>query len=189
MKLSDRYQYYILCEDAQMDSFINAFLKCNGISSRKRYTIPIPAGQGCGEAFVRRKLPTEIKMLHSKNYNNLAVIACTDADKLSVANREKMLIDEVKKEFPKWENKDEMLIVWIPKKEIETWIEFFKDPEVDEEMEFKHSGKPIECTDEARKMYKYCSGEVRYENALSSLTKAKDEFGRVCELQNNHRKV
>ena len=187
MKLSDRYQYFILCEDVQMDSFINAFLKCNGIICRKRYTIPIPAGKGCGEAFVRHKLPTEIKMLHSKNYNSIVVIACADADKLSVSNREKMLVDEVKKELPKWESKKEMLLIWIPKKEIETWIAFFKESVVDEEMEFKHSGHPVECVDEARKMYEYCRGEVEYESILPSLSRAKDEYCRVCKLQSNQR--
>lgn len=182
MKLSDRYQYYILCEDAQMDSFINAFLKCNGIGPRKRYTIPIPAGRGCGEAFVRTQLPKEIKMLRAKKYLKLAVIVCTDADKLPVSEREKMLVERVRTEIPQWDYKDEMLLIWIPKREIETWIEFFKGEEVDENMDFKHDGNPFSCKDEAEKMFLYCKGK-EYSNVLLSLVKAKGEFERICRLQ------
>ncbi len=183
MKLSNKYQYYILCEDAQMDSFINSFLKCNNINTRKRYTIPIPAGEGSGEAFVRSHLPREVRMLHVKKYINIVVIACTDADKLTVADREQKLVDQVKKEMPKWDYTNEMLLIWIPKREIETWIEYFKGGEVDEEMDFKHDGNPSSCKEEAEKMFFYCSSQEQYTDVLPSLINAKKEFERVCRLQ------
>lgn len=166
-----------------MVAFINSFLKCNGISCRRRYTISIPAGHGCGEAFVRRRLPNEVKLLHVKKHLRLALIACTDADTTSFDKREKMLLDEIIKEIPNWNYSDEMLIIWIPKREIETWIEFFKGTEVDEEMDFRHGGDPVSCKVEAEKMYVFCQGEIKYDHILPSLAKAKESYERVCDLQ------
>lgn len=55
MKLSDKYRYIVLCEDAQMKSFLVSFLLCFASSTRKITVRNYPVGVGCGSAFVRRE--------------------------------------------------------------------------------------------------------------------------------------
>ena len=92
MKLSKDYQYQILCEDVQMRGFILSFLGAQGIKFQKVRVCNYPCGKGCGEDFVRRELPREVKILHATNYIRTVLIVCSDADNLSVDKRIKLLL-------------------------------------------------------------------------------------------------
>lgn len=184
MKLSDEYQYYILCEDAQMQTFLVSFLKCHRINSHKIRPIPIPAGQGCGEAHVRRRFPLEVKFMRQNNYLRIALIVCVDADRLTVDSRKEKLFDELGLEFEKKDVAKEPIVIWIPKREIETWIHFFRGETVDENMSFIHDGRPCSCKEEAAKMYALCTRDsINDITCLPSLIAAKAEYERVCALQ------
>ena len=182
MKLSDEYQYIVLCEDAQMKSFILSFLISQGISSRKIRVRNYPAGSGCGEAFVRTEYPNEILYLRSVNYNKIALIVATDADGLSCGDRRKILDKEALSLIPGWGRTDEVIMIWIPKREIETWIRFFGGYVVDETMSFSHTGKPVGCKEEAKLMSEYCQG-ISSISVLPSIELAKIEYDRTCSLQ------
>ena len=91
MRLSKEYQYHILCEDAQMKSFITAVLSDQGINPHKIRVCKYPAGNGCGESYVKRELPKEIKILKATNYIKRILIVCADADRYSVNERLKQL--------------------------------------------------------------------------------------------------
>ena len=184
MKLSNRYQYMILCEDAQMNGFIRAFLKCSDINAHKRRTIAIPAGDGCGEQHVRKRLPQEIKILHSNNFLKLALIVCIDADKYSYEERKRVLIESAKKSGCMSELEEEMVLIWIPKREIETWVAYFNGENPDEETSFKHGGSPVSCKLVARAMYLYLQDLSNIKDpVLPSLIKAKEEYDRMCTWQ------
>ena len=185
MKLSKNYQYQILCEDAQSRSFINAVLTDLGINSHRIYFINYPCGEGCGEAFVRREFPVEVKRLHAVNYMNRVLIVCTDADKYTVEERIRILAKEMQ-ENKSWDRSHEPIILWIPKREIETWIHFLRGESVDEEMTFTHSGKPVSCKGEARLFSRYCQDLEHLDcSNIGSLIEAKREYERVCQLQRN----
>lgn len=182
MKLSNKYQYVILCEDSQMDTFIRSFLKYFDICSRKIRTVPIPAGCGCGEAHVRKSFPKEVQILVSSKYKKSVLVVCIDADSYLYEVRMKELSEAIKELSIKIE--EEMILVWIPKREIETWISFFRGDATDEEMIFIHNGKPKACRNEAKEMYQYCIGiHDTHLSALPSIIRAKDEFEKVCKLQ------
>lgn len=184
MKLSGNYHYTILCEDAQMDTFIRSFLQYNDIGFRKIYTVPFPAGNGCGEEHVRRSVAGEVEILRRSNYLRQALVICIDADKYTCEERKKTLLKEIKKHNPMWSDEKEMVLFWVPKREIETWIEFFRGNTVDEDMSFNHSGKPVSCKKEAKLMADYCRNLWQGESeVLPSLKQAKQDYERVCELQ------
>ncbi len=183
MKLSNLHQYMILCEDAQMKNFLCSFLRCQGIRSHKITTAPIPAGSGCGEAYVRNELPRELELLRRNRHLRKTLVVCTDADKYSYDERKKMLQDAVHEMYPDSDMDDEMMLLWIPKREIETWIAHFAGEEVDENMEFRHGGQPISCKEEARKMSFFLQNDMNENSVLPSLIQAKKEYVRICKKQ------
>ena len=186
MKLDKGYQYFVLCEDAQMKSFILSFLGHQGISSRRVRVGKYPGGEGCGEAFVRREYPKEVQLLRRKSYNSNVLIVCTDADNRSVKDKEKGLDAELSALYSDWQRAKEPIIMWIPKREIETWLHFLRGEVVDESTEFRHSGKPASCRTEAGIFSEYCQDiqEMPQPN-LPSIISAKNEYLRVCGLQKN----
>lgn len=181
MKLSSRYQYNVLCEDAQTRSFVISFLGEQGVDFRKIHVNMSPAGKICGSEYVRQQYPTEAKLLSSKNYLRLVLIVVADADMMSVDDRVRFV--ESKVEDLKFDHTKECIIIWIPKRQIENWIHFFNDGELDENRDYQHSGKPDSCKEEARKMSDYLSDIVKYDVILPSLEFAKKEYERVCLLQ------
>ena len=184
MKLSDRYQYVILCEDSQMNTFIRESLKCAGINARKIRTVKFPAGQGCGEQHVKMHFSEEVERLQSYNYLRCALVVCIDADRNEYEERKRELVDSVKGVNIGWKPDDKMVMIWIPKREIETWIDFFGGNDPNEEMTFKHTGNPMPCKKEAKKMSLYCQGVITLDDRkLPSLIQAKKEYERVCKLQ------
>ena len=184
MRLSKDYQYQILCEDAQMRSFILGVLSHQGINARKIRVKNYPCGDGCGEAFVKREFPKEVKILRSTGYNKKVLIVCTDADNLSVNERKRILMTGLEDEQSCRDLSGEQIIIWIPKREIETWIRFLRGEDVDIEKSYRHSGNPVRCREETKVFSLYCQGikDIDCKN-VRSLEDAKAEYTRVCELQ------
>lgn len=181
MKLSNDYQYIVLCEDAQMKSFILQFLKAHGIRDIRFRNYP--AGKGCGEFFVKKEYCTEVEYLKRNNFRRIVLIVCTDADRLSCDDRIKSLENEIHLKG-NWSYKSERIIMWIPKREIETWIHFLRGEKTDETVEYRHSGDPVKCKDEAIAMMEYCRDMLEVnQSILPSLKMAKEEYQRVCLLQ------
>lgn len=187
MKLSDRFQYIILCEDSQMDTFLRSLLKYERISNHKIRTVPLPAGQGCGEKHVRNSILREVQYIHQHNYKKIFLIVCIDADNYTIEDRRNDLIGIVKNTIRAWKFEEEPMMLWIPKREIETWLAFLDGKDVNEEMSFKHSGHPLSCKLEAEKMALFCRGEYDFSKAmLPSIKAAKDEYIRAVSVQNNN---
>ena len=184
MKLSKDYQYHVLCEDVQMRAFIQAVLAEHDVGSGKIRFSNCPPGKGCGEAFVKRELPREIEILHATNYNRKVLIVCTDADRFKVDERIRQLENEVKSQRLKWNRSAELVVLWVPKREIETWIHFLQGEQVDEETSYRHSGRPVSCKKEATLFSKYCQDIEEIDcSMVPSLMNAKQEYVRVCRLQ------
>ena len=184
MKLSNGYQYHVLCEDAQMKTFILGVLSYHKIPSGKISVSNIPCGQGSGAAFVRKELSKEIQILKATNYLRRVLIVCIDADAYTVEERMRELHKTIEKVIPKWKREDDFVMFWIPKHQIETWIKHLSGESVDEEMTFIHSGKPVNCKSEAERFAMYCQDLEEIECPMvNSLSSAKKEYIRVCEMQ------
>lgn len=183
MKLSDRYSYIVLCEDAQMKTFIRSFLKEQGIPAGKIRIKNNPPGIGCGEQFVKREYVNELKLLKSRNYNKEVLVVCIDADSLTVRERKQNLFDAESEDISKWKRDERPVLILVPKRCIETWLHFLRGEDVDENKKFPHSGAPVNCKDEALEMYKFFAGQNTYDLILDSLKCAKEEYEHICQLQ------
>ena len=167
-----------------MKAFIFAVLTDLGINTHKIRFSNYPCGKGCGEAFVKRELPKEIKILKATNYIRKVLVVCTDADRYTVEERLKILVQEIEKAEIRWDRIQEPIVFWIPKRQVETWIRFLRNEPVDEEMSFSHSGKPVSCKEEARAFSEYCQDIKDLDcTDIKSLAMAKEEYLRICSLQ------
>lgn len=187
MKLSAGYQYTILCEDEKTKAFIRNILVSQGINLHRISTEVAPSGAGSGEAYVRNKYKNNLRAIRRFNYNARTLIVCTDADVHSLKERKESFSNECKNEEPKIKDrtKKEPVIIWIPKRNIETWIEFFKNDGVgvDEETQYKINSKNVSCKAEAQKMSDFLQGKRHYQDCLSSLEDAFIEYENLCKVQ------
>ena len=187
MKLSAGYQYTILCEDEKTKAFITNILVSQGINRHRISTDVAPSGTGSGEAYVRKQYKINLRAIRRFNYNARTLIVCTDADVHSLEERKLSFSNECSNVEPEIydRTKKEPVIIWIPKRNIETWIEFFKHDGngVNEEAQYKINNKNVKCKEEARKMSDFLQGKRDYKDYLSSLEDAYEEYENLCKVQ------
>ena len=124
--MAERVRVIILCEDRQQEVFARTFLEECGIGPIR--VLPYPNGKGAGEKSVRENYPGEVRLFRSKHNSqpNTRLIVLTDADKLSVSKRMRILDQELQKAGQPVRKPDEPIGVFIPKRNIETWIYYLQ---------------------------------------------------------------
>lgn len=134
--MAERIRAVILCEDRQQEVFARAFLeKCGITPLRVRIG---PPGKGAGEQYVRANYPQEVQAFRSNfpAQPNTCLVVLTDADVLEVGQRLNTLEAELKKSGLPTRRAKERIGVFIPKRNIETWIHFLMGKTVNEQDEY-----------------------------------------------------
>ena len=182
MKLSKTHKYIVLCEDKLTHCYIRRFLLAQGISGRKIFPLPLPA-DGCGEQYVRQHFPKYLRVLRSKNFDSNVLVVAIDADKKTFQERKNQL-DEVCNvaEVPKRKQSDKVL-VFIPKRNIETWLKYFDGAMVNEEDDYAHflNGHESDCNPAAERMATEFSAED-FTSELPSLQDAYNEYSNLAKM-------
>ena len=176
--MSEYTQVVILCEDHQQEVFARHFLTKCGINRRRIRVRVAPGGKGSGEQFVRQKYPEEIQYLRSRSYLNIALAVLVDADTRSVRDRLRQLDDElVSKSLPRRQS-DEKIGIFVPKRNIDTWIRYLQGETVNEVEAYPRLEKEGDCKPFVAKL-----AEIRHQplpdNAPSSLKSACGELSRI----------
>ena len=130
--MSRGVQAVVVCEDRQHEVFVRAFLLRRKFDRHKlRFEI---ARQGKGDAkqFVRERFVLEVSALRTYSGERRMLIAMTDADNLSTAERRDSLIQACKTEKCDPPAAEDPIYIFTPKWEIETWLKFLRDGEADE---------------------------------------------------------
>jgi hypothetical protein len=137
----------IVCEDVQQSVFARRYLIKRGFEARKIRVVQNPSGRGSGEQFVRKYLVQEVKEYRRKSsfQEGLAVVAFVDADTFSVDERMNQLNNALVEEGLDEIRPNERIAVFIPKRNIETWIRFAQDRNVDEVTAFPKLIPPGSC--------------------------------------------
>ena len=183
MKLSSTYRYTILCEDKLSQCYIRRFLLAQGISRRKIFPSALPAA-GCGEQYVREQFPRYLQALRSKNFNATVLVIAIDADKKTCSEREAQLQAACSAcAVAPW-SKNDKLLLFIPKRAIETWIKHFAGETVDEEHDYAHflNGHESDCYQAADKMARDFS-LPSFSSSLISLQDAYDKYASIAACQ------
>ncbi len=177
-----RIQIVILCEDKQQEVFARYFLAKRGFNSRYFRSIINPNGKGSGEQFLRERYLAEVKAYRQKcNYLAIALVVMTDADNLSVQQRLEQLSSILKANNLPDRQPEEAIAVFIPKRNIETWISYLAGEKVneDEKKTYNKLLKESDCKPYVEKLVNHCQSQQKLENAPDSLKIACEEFKRL----------
>lgn len=177
-----RIQIVVLCEDRQQEVFARHFLKKRGFTGNMRYSV-CPEGSQSGEQFVRSRYPMEVKAYRSKaSYLSIGLVVVIDADTKTVQERLNQLDDALRADEQEIRQPKEAIAVFVPKRNIETWIHYLQGNAVDEEGEyqkfFKNEGT---CKPYVENLVTQCYRGLD-QDAPSSLQAACGELQRILQL-------
>jgi hypothetical protein len=126
-------QVVILCEDRQQEFFARHFLKSCGIDDHRLRAKVCPKGKMSGEQFVRDSYASEVRAHRSRSsYQNIALVVMTDADVKSAQKKYRELDETLVAAGELIRKTNERIAVFLPKRNIETWIHFLMGEPVDE---------------------------------------------------------
>jgi hypothetical protein len=176
--MSKRVQVVILCEDDQQENFARTYLKSRG--KQLCYVVKCPAGKGDAARFVSARYPAELEARRRDSvHRSLAVIL--DEDTLGVARRQKQLDDCCREEGIDPRRADDRVGIFIPARNIETWLRYLEGQEVNDTKDYSPRGshKPISCKFHIERLGQLCVAGALPEAAPPQLKAACGEVGRI----------
>jgi hypothetical protein len=185
--MAERYTHVVvLCEDRQQEVFARHFLMGMGIErNRIRYRIA-PSGKGAGEQYVRKAFTEEVRVYREKsNHLNIALAVMVDADILGVEERlqqlENILMDQEKPMEKRGAR--ERIGIFIPKRNIETWIHYLLGESVNEEESYpKFTKNEGNCIPAVKTLANACKKGISLrDEAPHSLKIACNELARILQ--------
>lgn len=182
MPNNDYTQIVLLCEDRQQEVFLCTFLiQFFGVPRGRIRRVVAPAGSGSGEQYVRKQYPIEVKVYRSKrNHLNIRLVVIIDADTYLMKDRYKQLENELSAKNSDTRQPDEHIAIFIPKRNIETWIYWLQGTAVDEVAKYPHFEKQGDCKPHVKTLAEDCAKKVLLPaNAPESLKAACEELERI----------
>ncbi len=125
----------LLCEDAATDTFVRRFLRRRQFKAHDITTLPIPHGSQSGEQWVREKYPSELKAIRSRQDAFLIVVI--DADTHTTQARRSQLDNECRTQTVPTRKPADLVIIIVPRRNIETWFAYLDGIPVDETMDYR----------------------------------------------------
>jgi hypothetical protein len=178
-----RVQIVILCEDRQQEVFARYFLKKRGFTGRFRANI-CPEGSQAGEQYVRTHYPEEVKVSRQKrNPVSIGLVVLIDADTGTLEARLNELASVLDEDEPKNRKPNEAIAIFVPKRNIETWIRYLQGETVNEEDDYaKFEKNEAACKTAVEDLADRCYSQSLPENAPRSLQAACGELQRLLPL-------
>lgn len=173
-----RVRVTLLCEDSQTDVFVRRFLKHRNFRSREIRTLPLPDGSQSGEQWVRTRFPNELRAIRAVHGAYLIVV--TDADSNSTETRRNQLQAECISQGVPWKTDADPVLVFVPRRNIETWFKYLDGSDVDECVPYPKLRRPGDCDKHAKRLYQMCHETQRLRPpAPDSLREACEEYPRL----------
>lgn len=169
----------VLCEDRQHDVFVRHFLIGMGCHPKRLRVVLPPVGVGAGEQFVRENYPLQVKAYRSQcNRLNIRLVVLIDADVSTVPEREQQLDTALKDQGLPERSAKEKIGVFVPKRNIETWIAHLESGSpVDESKAYPKRNKETECIPGVKALVERCRNHLPLpDQAPDSLKRACAEF-------------
>jgi hypothetical protein len=187
----------VLCEDETSYNFVEQFLLLKGVVKKQEQIKDVicPKGCGSGEKFVRLNLPEALEACRWQRRRGkfALLIVVTDADTGTVGQRIEALRKEC--EDPKKLNRDgiqakpvsyiqpdDHATVFIPRRNIETWLKLLNGQAVNEVDDYKQSPNARRCRTEAKALLDHCQEQTLPLHTVASLAAACDEYRRILPL-------
>ena len=180
--MSKKYtKVVVLCEDRQQEVFARHFLvNCGIIPGRIRVKVAPPA-RGSGEQRVREKYLQEVRAHRARcKSRHIALVVLIDADKGSVNNRLRQLENELTSNSLPRRKPNERIAVFVPKRNIETWIHYLMDEQVNEDKAYPKLERKGDCKPYVAAFARDCRDHRSLpEDAPASLKAACGELVRI----------
>jgi hypothetical protein len=180
-----RVQIVILCEDRQQEVFARSFLKKRGFTGLFRANI-CPKGSQAGEQYVRSQYPVEVKA-YRQNKNRVAIglVVLIDADTGTLEARLNQLASALDEHEQEKRGSNEAIAIFVPKRNIETWIRYLQGETVNEEDAYaKFENNEAVCKKPVEDLADRCYSQSLPEDAPRSLQAACGELQRLLPLLN-----
>jgi hypothetical protein len=179
----DDMQLVILCEDKQQEVFARHFFIRRGFKRWKIRVIPYPQGAGSGEKHVRDQYPHQVESYRSKSpHLSIGLAVVIDADTHTVAQRLNQLGTELADDNQPKRQAGEKIAVFVPKRNIETWIHYLRGQPVDETTAYPKLSRESECKPDVDKLVNEICRDEFPSDAPPSLDTACDELQRILEF-------
>jgi hypothetical protein len=172
-----RVRLVILCEDRQQEVFARKFFLSRGFHHRELEFKTAPGGKGSAEQFVREQYPLEVKTYRRKStyLSSILLAVIIDADVYTVEQRINQLeITSEQQRLP-----HEKIAIFVPKRNIETWIHYLMGESVDEESVYPKMGRESDCKPYVEKLVENICPTGLPNGAPPSLYLACDELERI----------
>jgi hypothetical protein len=178
-----RVQIMILCEDRQQEVFARYFFKNRGFTGLFRAKICPPSSQS-GEQYVRTQYPVEVKAYRqNRNRVSIGLVVIIDADTSTVQDRLDWLARTLVEDSQQNRQSDEAIAIFVPKRNIETWIHYLQGKTVNEEEAYsKFHNSEASCKGDVENLAQQCYSQSLPNNAPESLQLACGELQRLLRL-------
>ena len=172
-------QIVILCEDRQQEVFARKYFEARGIPRRKITPIVCPSGKQAGEQYVRERYGAEVETFRRKQRENRALVVVIDADTQSVTNRLRQLDQQLESDNQPLRVNHERIAIFIPKRNIETWIAFARGETVDEQTTYSKLAQESDCVPHVQHLANEICPKGLPEHAPESLHRSCEELKRI----------
>ena len=118
--------------------------------------------------------------MRSKSFDSNVLIVVIDADKKTVQERKSQLTEACNATGIPVRTENDKLLIFIPKRNIETWIKYFDNNAVDEEQDYAHylNVHESDCYSAADKM----SDSFSTDNSIFELPALQDAYNEYINL-------
>ena len=135
--MSGPAQVIILGEDsAHVGSFYRAVVDHLAVPRGKVRKCAVPGGKGDAKRYIHDEMPKEVGLLR-RGPNSAVLIVIMDSDGASEEQRLKELVDGIADPSGNLAELMKRVAVMVPRRNIETWLEFARCSSVDEEADYK----------------------------------------------------
>lgn len=174
---SRRVKIVLVCEDSQQEAFSRRFLKGMGWNTRELRVEKSPSGGGSAEQWVREKFPNELSVYRNRQTKAAsALIVMIDADNKTVQDRINDFDSECNLKHLPPRAAGESVAIFIPKRNIETWIHYLNDNQVNEDDAYPKLQRERECLPAVQNLINLCHSSGLAADAPASLKLACDEY-------------
>lgn len=168
----------ILCEGVEDYDLARRALMRMGWNRRAFEPRVCFPGTQSGEQFVRQAYPGELRAQRARERRKLLV--CTDADRYKVSARMRQLESALKAARVRPRGRNELVAIWIPRRNLETWVYFYThDDPVDETTNYKHKVQGDDFQAAAQRLGDDLKLQVAPSRACPSLVQAFAEIKRI----------
>lgn len=170
-----RTRLVIVCEDSQHEAFVRRFLEGMGWNKYELRVEKSPSARGSAEQWVRDTFTKELSVYRARHARS-GFVTIIDADTNSVADRMRQLEKACTGAGMEFRRAEEAVAIFIPKRNIETWIHHLQGEMVDEETAYQKLIRARDCSKSVDVLVEQCKLTRLAASTPPSLSAACDEY-------------